>query len=137
MQSSAQAYKNGVSGPYWYAAGATIQVLLFSMVANRLKRNSPFATTYLQAIQARWGEAAHLVFTFFALATNVLVGSMLVLGGSATVNQLTGMPTLAATFLTPVSVACYALVGGMRSTLYSDYIHVGTQRQPAPWPHPC
>jgi Na+/proline symporter len=32
LQSSAVAYRYGISGPYWYASGATIQVLLFAQV---------------------------------------------------------------------------------------------------------
>jgi hypothetical protein len=32
LQSSAVAYKYGVSGPWWYGAGATVQVLLFAQV---------------------------------------------------------------------------------------------------------
>lgn len=117
------AFKLGVSGPYWYAAGATIQVLLFAMMASKTKLNAPFAHTYLQIIRERWGNVLHCVHIFFALATNILVGSMLILGGSATVNQLTGMPTLAAIFLTPISVAIYTLVGGLRATFLADYAH--------------
>ncbi|MCO5613569.1 hypothetical protein L7F22_067846 [Adiantum nelumboides] len=123
LQSSTVAFKLGVSGPYWYAAGATIQVLLFAMMASKTKLNAPFAHTYLQIIRARWGNLLHLTHIFFALATNILVGSMLILGGSATVNQLTGMPTLAAIFLTPISVAIYTLVGGLRATFLADYLH--------------
>lgn len=33
------------------------------------------------------------------------------------------MPIMAAVWLTPLSVAVYALVGGMRSTLLADYSH--------------
>ena len=40
LQSSAVAYKYGISGPWWYGSGATIQVLLFAQV-----RIAPF--TYL------------------------------------------------------------------------------------------
>lgn len=32
LQSSAVAYKDGISGPWWYGAGATVQVLLFAQV---------------------------------------------------------------------------------------------------------
>jgi len=32
LQSSAVAYRYGISGPWWYGAGATIQVLLFAQV---------------------------------------------------------------------------------------------------------
>jgi hypothetical protein len=38
-------YRFGVSGPYWYAAGATIQVLLFAMLASKLKMNAPYCHT--------------------------------------------------------------------------------------------
>jgi Na+/proline symporter len=79
------------------------------MMASKTKINAPFAHTYLQIIRERWGTTLHIVHLCFGLATNILVGSMLILGGSATVNQLTGMPTLAAVFLTPISVAVYTV----------------------------
>jgi len=60
---------------------------------------------------------------FFAFLCNLIVSAMLILGGSATVTDLTGMPTLAACFLIPLSVAFYVYVGGMRATLLCDYIH--------------
>nr|GAT50618.1 urea transporter [Mycena chlorophos] len=123
LQSSAVAYKYGISGPWWYASGATIQVLLFAMIAAKLKLNAPFAHTWLEVVGARWGKAAHLVFMFFGLATNIIVSSMLILGGSATVTDLTGMSTIAACFLIPLGVAIYVVVGGMRSTLLCDYTH--------------
>ncbi|KAF8908145.1 hypothetical protein CPB84DRAFT_1843609 [Gymnopilus junonius] len=123
LQSSAVAYKFGVSGPWWYGAGATVQVLLFAMLAAKLKLNAPYAHTWLEIVGARWGKTAHLVFMFFGLATNIIVSSMLILGGSATVTDLTGMNTLAACFLIPVGVGIYVVVGGMRSTLLCDYTH--------------
>ncbi|CAE6533326.1 unnamed protein product [Rhizoctonia solani] len=123
LQSSAVAYKYGISGPWWYGAGATIQVLLFAMLAAKLKLNSPNAHTFLEIIGARWGTAAHLVFLFFGLATNIIVSSMLILGGSATVTDLTGMNTIAACFLIPIGVAIYVVAGGMRATLLCDYTH--------------
>ncbi|KAF7377971.1 Urea transporter [Mycena sanguinolenta] len=123
LQSSAVAYKYGISGPWWYGSGATIQVLLFAMIAAKLKMNAPYAHTWLEVVGARWGKTAHLVFMFFGLATNIIVSSMLVLGGSATVTDLTGMNTIAACFLIPLGVSIYVVVGGMRSTLLCDYTH--------------
>ncbi|KAL0959225.1 hypothetical protein HGRIS_014502 [Hohenbuehelia grisea] len=123
LQSSAVAYKFGISGPWWYGAGATIQVLLFAMLAAKLKLNAPYAHTWLEIVGARWGAVAHGVFMFFGLATNIIVSSMLILGGSATVTDLTGMSTIAACFLIPLGVAIYVVVGGMRSTLLCDYTH--------------
>ncbi|PPQ69730.1 hypothetical protein CVT24_001316 [Panaeolus cyanescens] len=129
LQSSAVAYKFGISGPWWYGAGATVQILLFAMcvftsqLAAKLKLNAPYAHTWLEIVGARWGRVAHLIFMFFGLATNIIVSSMLILGGSATVTDLTGMHTIAACFLIPIGVAIYVVVGGMRSTLLCDYTH--------------
>ncbi|KAF9787824.1 urea transporter [Thelephora terrestris] len=123
LQSSAVAYKYGISGPWWYGSGATIQVLLFAQLSAKLKLNAPHAYTWLEIVGARWGKLAHGVFLFFGLATNVIVSSMLILGGSATVTDLTGMSTIAACFLIPIGVAIYVVVGGMRATLLCDYTH--------------
>ncbi|TFK34666.1 urea transporter [Crucibulum laeve] len=123
LQSSAVAYKFGISGPWWYGAGATVQILLFAMLAAKLKLNAPYAHTWLEIVGVRWGRIAHIVFMFFGLATNIIVSSMLILGGSATVTDLTGMSTIAACFLIPLGVAIYVVVGGMRSTLLCDYTH--------------
>jgi Na+/proline symporter len=48
---------------------------------------------------------------------------MLILGGSATVTDLSGMNTVAACFLIPLGVSIYVLAGGMRATLIADYSH--------------
>ncbi|KAF9450855.1 urea transporter [Macrolepiota fuliginosa MF-IS2] len=123
LQSSAVAYEFGISGPWWYGAGATVQILLFAMLAAKLKMNAPYAHTWLEIVGVRWGKIAHLVFMFLAFATNITVSCMLILGGSATVTDLTGMNTVAACFLIPIGVAIYVMVGGMRSTLLCDYTH--------------
>ncbi|KAG1876103.1 urea transporter [Suillus tomentosus] len=123
LQSSAVAYRYGISGPWWYAAGATVQVLLFAQLATKLKLNAPYAHTWLEIVAARWGTTAHLIFMVFGLATNLIVSSMLVLGSSATVTSLTGRSTIAACFLIPLGIAISVVVGGMRSTLLCDYTH--------------
>ncbi|KAG6887519.1 hypothetical protein C0995_014657 [Termitomyces sp. Mi166 len=123
LQSSAVAYKYGISGPWWYGAGATIQVLLFAQLAAKLKLNAPNAHTWLEIIGERWGNLAHGVFMFFGLATNIINSSLITLGGSATVTDLTGISTIAAMFLIPLGVAIYVIFGGMRATLLCDYTH--------------
>ncbi|KAM0796014.1 hypothetical protein BDR22DRAFT_893702 [Usnea florida] len=54
-RSSAVNYNNLVSGPFWYASGATVQVLLFATLAIELKRKSPNAHTFREVIKARYG----------------------------------------------------------------------------------
>jgi SSS family transporter len=123
LQSSTIAYKYGISGPYWYAAGATVQVLVMAQNSAKLKLNAPTANTFLQPVKVRWGTAMHLTCMFFGFVTNFLVSSMLIVGSSDTVHSLTGMSVYAACFLIPATVVGYVVVGGMRATLLCDYTH--------------
>lgn len=71
----------------------------------------------------RWGTSAHIVFLVFCFMTNIIVTAMLLLGGSAVVNALTGMNIYAASFLIPLGVIVYTLAGGLKATFLASYIH--------------
>ncbi|KAH9897323.1 Sodium:solute symporter family-domain-containing protein [Xylariomycetidae sp. FL2044] len=123
LQSTGVAYKYGVSGPFWYASGATVQIILFATLAIELKRRAPNAHTFLEVIRARYGRLTHIVFIGFGLCTNILVTAMLLTGGSAVVTSLTGMHTAAACFLLPLGVVLYTMFGGIKATFLTDYVH--------------
>ena len=78
--------KYGISGPYWYAGGATIQIIIFSILSIMLKMRAPGAKTFLQVIKARFGKRTHLVFCTFAFLTNVTVCQQSVLSPSLSVS---------------------------------------------------
>eukprot|EP00285_Hemiselmis_virescens_P008888 CAMPEP_0173392260 /NCGR_PEP_ID=MMETSP1356-20130122/18847_1 /TAXON_ID=77927 ORGANISM="Hemiselmis virescens, Strain PCC157" /NCGR_SAMPLE_ID=MMETSP1356 /ASSEMBLY_ACC=CAM_ASM_000847 /LENGTH=820 /DNA_ID=CAMNT_0014350007 /DNA_START=20 /DNA_END=2482 /DNA_ORIENTATION=- len=124
LQSSNVAYAYGISGPFWYAAGATIQVLLFSILAIEIKRKCPSIHTVLEVVLARWGTPAHLVFLFFCIMTNFIVTAMLILGGAAVVNAVTGVNIYAASMLIPISVVFYTAQGGLMACFISSWGHV-------------
>ncbi|KAK5091411.1 urea active transporter [Lithohypha guttulata] len=123
LQSSGVAYNYGVSGPFWYASGATVQIILFATLAIELKRRAPNAHTFLEVVRARYGKFTHIVFLIFGLMTNILVTAMLLTGGSAVVESLTGVPTAAACFLLPIGVVLYTMFGGIKATFLTDYVH--------------
>lgn len=123
LQSTAMVYKVGISGGYYYGAGACFQIIAFATLAIKAKQRAPNAHTYLEIIRARYGNIAHACYMFYALATNILVTAMLLTGGSAVVSDLTGMNTVAACFLLPVGVIIYTLFGGIKATFLTDYIH--------------
>merc|ERR1719446_1317094 len=123
LQSSNVAWNYGVSGPFWYASGATIQVLLFGILAIELKRRAPTAHTVCEMVLARWGAPAHLTFITFCMLANIIVTSMLLLGGAATVNALTGMDIELASFLIPWGVILYTFAGGLKATFLASYFH--------------
>merc|ERR1711935_1148203 len=59
----------------------------------------------------------------FCFAANILVTSMLLLGGAATVEALTGMDYRLAAFLIPWGVILYTASGGLQATFLASYIH--------------
>lgn len=125
LQSSNVAWQFGVSGPFWYASGATIQVLLFGILAIELKRRAPKCHTVCELVLVRWGTAAHKTFIFFSFATSIIVTSMLLLGGSATMNALAGCDLNLTSFLIPWGVILYTAAGGLKATFLASYIHTG------------
>merc|ERR1712012_101543 len=113
LQSSTVASKYGISGPYWYAGGATIQIIIFSILSIMLKTRAPGAKTFLQVIKARFGARTHLVFCTFAFFTNLIVMMSLTVAGTAVLNSLVAdlSPELAAMLLAVV-IGGYTLIGG-------------------------
>ncbi|KAK5170562.1 urea permease [Saxophila tyrrhenica] len=101
----------------------TFQILLFALIAIKIKANAPGAHTFPEIVFARHGKIAHITYLFNGLATNMLVGACLVLGGSQVVEALTGMNVYGACFLIPLVVAAYVIAGGLRSTFIADYLH--------------
>ncbi|KAH9921658.1 Na+/solute symporter [Fomitopsis serialis] len=123
LQSSTAAYTFGVSGPWWYGVGGTIQLAFFAMVAAKVKMNANGAHTFLEIAKTRFGTGVHLLFTFYAFLCILIVCGSLLLGGAATVNALTGMNIVAACFLLPIGIAVYVIFGGLRATFMCDWAH--------------
>ena len=76
-----------------------------------------------EIVRARWGKAAHITFLFFAFCANIIVTSMLLLGGAATVQALTGVNYMLAAFLIPWGVILYTSTGGLKATFMASYLH--------------
>ena len=125
LQSSTVTFEFGMAGAFWYAAGASIQVILFSILAIELKRKAPMTHTFPEMLYIRYGKHSHKVFLFFALLTNTVVTAMLVLGGAAVVNSLTGVDITLAAFLLPVGIILYTIFGGLKATFFAEYLNAG------------
>jgi Na+/proline symporter len=116
LTSSTFAYSYGVCGGMWYGAMGTMQILMFALIAIKIKSSAPGAHTFPEIVLARHGKVAHVTYLFMGLMANMLVGACLVLGGSQVVAAMTGMNVYAACFLIPLVVAAYVIAGGLRST---------------------
>ncbi|MBT3328993.1 MAG: sodium/solute symporter [Nitrosopumilus sp.] len=123
LQSSTVTYEFGLGGAFWYAAGASIQVILFAILAIELKRKAPMTHTFPEMLYVRFGKHPHKVFLVFGLMTNTIVTAMLLLGGAAVINSLTGVNITLAAFLIPACIIVYTIFGGLKATFFAEYLN--------------
>ncbi|KAF5615599.1 Na+ solute symporter [Fusarium tjaetaba] len=100
LTSSTVGYTQGISGPFWYGAGATVQILLYSVGAIEIKRKAPNCHTLLEFTRKRYGPVGHLTLAFYSLFF-----------------------LDAACFLFPIGVVIYSLAGGIKATFLTDWVH--------------
>lgn len=114
------AYIFGISGPMWYAALGSSQVLTFSLFSLKVKRETPGAHTFPEIVLARHGKVAHAVYLVYGWVTNlcksrtsrsqghadlqIVVGATLVVGGSQVLAGLSGVNVYAACFIVSLSI---------------------------------
>lgn len=124
LMSSNMGWRVGISGPFWYASGATVQILLFAVLAIQVKRRASHMHTFMEIVKARFGTVTHCIMIVFALMANCIVTAMLLLGGAATISDLTGMSKIWAAFLIPLlSCWIYTMHGGLKATFFASYVH--------------
>ncbi|BCS24403.1 sodium:solute symporter family protein [Aspergillus puulaauensis] len=116
-------YTYGISGPFWYGAGCAPMIVCFGYVGIVCKSRVPGAHTILEIIRMRYGRVAHLSFMFLAVINNLFNTCNMILGASSAISSLTGMHIMASTFLLPLGVVIYTLVGGIKATFLTDYTH--------------
>lgn len=123
LSSGAWSYSHGISGGFLYGFGGTVQVTLFLFLALQIKLKAPTAHTVSECFKIRFGKAGHWVYLLYCISTNILISSLLLLGGSQGFAATTGMHVVAASFLLPLGVMAYTALGGLKATFISDWIH--------------
>ena len=124
LQSSTVAAEFGISGPYFYAGGACIQIIIFSVLSIMLKTKAPGAKTFLQVIKARFGKRTHIVFCVFAFLTNIIIMCSLTVAGTAVLNALVkDLSVELAAMIIAAVIGGYTLIGGLGATFYVSYFN--------------
>ena len=116
-------YSYGIALPLYWAAGQSTMICAFGWLAIHAKRKVPNAHTLLEIIRARYGTPAHVLWIVLCLINNLLIFSQMIVGVAASVTSLTGMDTVAASYLLPLGVVIYTYFGGIRATFLTDYVH--------------
>ncbi|XP_033744065.1 LOW QUALITY PROTEIN: uncharacterized protein LOC117329942 [Pecten maximus] len=124
LQSATLATKLGISGAFWYGVGVIINIFIFPVFSVHFKTRAPGAKTYLQIIHARFGKQAHIVFCCFALVTNLVIMTAVLLAGKTTIQSLTEHVSEEYTLLVMATLfGSYSLIGGIGTTFYVSYFN--------------
>lgn len=123
LTSGGWSYTYGIQGSFWYGVTGTMMVLIMAVLAVEIKRICPGTHTVGEIVRARFGTGGHSVYMVYLAGCNIIVSVMLLLGGSQGFNASTGMNVAAACFLLPLGVICYTVLGGIKATFLSDWIH--------------
>lgn len=123
LTSSTLAYTYGICGGMWYGSLGTFCILFFSVIAIDIKAGAAGAHAFPEIILSPHAPVAPVTYLFFGLATNMLIGACLVLGGSQIVAAITGVDVYGACFLIPLVMVTYVIAGGLRSIFIADYMH--------------
>lgn len=55
-------YVNGVSGPFWFAAGCSPMIVFFALLGISCKRKIPEAHTLLEIVRIRYGRCISTLY---------------------------------------------------------------------------
>jgi len=124
LMSCNMGWRVGVSGPFWYASGAAIPILFFSVVGIAVKRRVSHMHTFTELVKVRFGTATHIIMIVFAMMASMIVTAMLILGGASTIQGLTGMSSVWVSFTIPL-LCCwlYTMYGGLKATFFASYLY--------------
>ncbi|XP_033744067.1 urea-proton symporter DUR3-like [Pecten maximus] len=124
LQSATITTKIGIAGPFWYSVSVILNIFIFPIFSVHFKTRAPGAKTYLQIIYARFGKKAHIVFCCFALLTNMVIMTALLLAGKSTIQSLTKDISDEYTLLIMATLfGSYSLIGGIGTTFYVSYFN--------------
>ncbi|KAL8590055.1 hypothetical protein ACOMHN_034286 [Nucella lapillus] len=102
-------------------------LLQSATVASTFKTRAPGAKTFLQVIKARYGKSTHLVFCCFALLTNVVIMTAIIISGNDLFQALIKDASAEFSVLIMATLfGSYSFVGGLGSTFYVSYFNAFT-----------
>ncbi|RCK63562.1 Urea active transporter [Candida viswanathii] len=121
---NSQVYNYGIQAAYYFGAGLAVQIAVMSMVGIHAKKKIPTAHTSLEVVEARYGRTAHLLYLVLALICNITSSSAMVLTVASLISIIAGnLHIVASTMLIPFGVLLYTVVGGLKATFLTDFVH--------------
>ncbi|EAZ62922.1 urea transport protein [Scheffersomyces stipitis CBS 6054] len=124
LWTSTMVYNYGIQASYYYGAGLAVQIAVMSVIGIHAKKKAPSAHTSLEIVELRYGRVGHILYLFLGLANNLLSCASMILGASGAISIIAGnLHPVASTMLIPFGVLLYTVVGGLKATFLTDFVH--------------
>lgn len=121
---STAVYNFGIQASMYYSAGLCIQMCTMNVIGIHSKKKVPTAHTSLEIVDLRYGKAAHLVYIFLCLVTNLISCSCMIIAAAGAISIIAGnLHIVASTMLIPFGVLIYTSVAGLKGTFVTDFVH--------------
>jgi urea-proton symporter len=121
--SSQVGFEYGLSGPLWYAVGASVQLLVLAFLADRVQR-SPYPVRSFDYFRIRFDGRSHRTLVAYALTTSLLVCCLATEGAAIVLAAFTGIDVRIAALLVPLTFTLYTAISGLALTLATDLIYL-------------
>jgi Na+/proline symporter len=120
-----KSFEQGLAGIFWYCFPNFLSLVVFGLMALRLRQRLPKGFTFPQYVRLRHGRAVHILYLVQFFILQMCCFAVQLLAGAGMMNALSGLDfTLATILLTGLTVS-YALFGGIRASVATDFLQMG------------
>lgn len=122
--SAQKSYENGIAGTFWIIVPNILSLIFFAYFAGQLRRFLPKGYTLPQYIRERHGSGSHIVYVIQFLILQL--GSLTIqsLAGAKVLQVCSDIPVKWGAFLIVGFALLYAIIGGLRTSVITDYIQM-------------
>lgn len=117
------AYLQGLAGIFWFTVPNIIALLLYILLAPKIRAKLPYGYTLPQWIRLRLqSERVHKVYLFPYFFYQLMAVTVQLFAGGSLVALLTGIPWAHAAIIMAVIVLAYSFISGLESSIVTDFI---------------
>lgn len=122
--SSQKAFEQGLPGAFWFIFPNLLALLVFAPLGLRVRRVLPKGYTLPQYIRMRHGRGVHVLYLIQFFGLQLCSFAVQILAGSTLIKTMSGLPFSVVAACLVLIVLTYALLGGLRASVTTDYIQM-------------
>ncbi|MBM3300255.1 MAG: hypothetical protein FJY85_09900, partial [Deltaproteobacteria bacterium] len=119
-----KAFQQGLPGVMWFTAPNVACLMVFAVLAARIRRVFPRGYTLPEYIALRYDRKTHLMYLFCFLVLQICSLAVQLIAGAAMLASMSGTPYAMAVIIIAAIFTSYALVDGLYSTIRTEVLQL-------------